>query len=147
MTVQHAPDERVWYLAGPMSGIPKFNYPMFFRVADALRNSGYNIVSPAEQDSDESLQKILASPDGKLGSLTEVGTWGDFLSHDVKLIADKVGGLIFLPGWYKSRGARLEAYVGLTCGHPFMEVDFFNDEILLSDASPESIKRRVFENV
>lgn len=147
MSVRFAPDGKVWYLAGPMSGIPQFNYPLFFRVANALRNSGYEIISPAEQDSDEELQKILASPDGDLSKVPSSQTWGDFLSHDVKLIADKVDGIVFLPGWYKSRGARLEAYVGLTCDRPFMEVDFFNDEILLSDLAPTEVKRRIFDNV
>ena len=148
MTTLHAPEDgRVWYLAGPMSGIPQFNYPMFFRVADALRNTGYNVRSPAEFDSPSALQIILASPDGAPGSADAAGSWGDFLSHDVKVIADEVNGIIFLPGWARSRGARLEAFVGLSCGHPFMAVDFFQDEMLLSDLSREQVKAEVCKNV
>lgn len=144
MSTRHAPDNRVWYLAGPMTGIPQFNYPMFFRVADALRNTGYRVMSPAEFDKPDALEKILASTDGAPNS---AGSWGDFLAHDVKVIADEVDGLVFLPGWEKSRGARLEAFIGLTCNRLFMLVDFFRDEILLSDASPEQIKAEVFKHV
>lgn len=152
MTERRAPDDRLWYLAGPMSHIPQFNYPTFFRVAKALRAEGYNVLSPAEQDSPEQLEIILASPDGNIGAIDkEVGTWGDFLSHDVKLIADKVGGIVFLPGWQQSRGARLEGYVGLTCGHPFMEVNFYGhgpeQQLLLSDLSPDRVKQEIFNHV
>ena len=42
------PDDPFYYLGGPMSNIPQFNFPRFHEVADTLRASGYNIVSPAE---------------------------------------------------------------------------------------------------
>ena len=42
-------------------------------------------------------------------------------TRDVKLVADHVQGVVFLPGWHKSRGARLEAFVALLCGHAFAE--------------------------
>jgi len=97
------------YLAGPMSNYPAFNYPAFFKAAKELRDAGYDIVSPAENDSPEVLKKILASPDGKLN--LDLPSWGDFLSKDVKLVADIVEGVVTLPGWEKSRGARLESFV------------------------------------
>ncbi len=103
---------RIYYLSGPMSGIPQYNYQLFDRVAALLRRQGYAIVSPAEMDSPEMRAAALASPDGK--SLAGVGgTCGDFLARDVRLIADQVQGIIMLPGWERSRGARLEAFVAL----------------------------------
>lgn len=104
------------YLAGPMTGIPQFNFPEFHRVAAILRDEyQFQIVSPAEQDSPAVQAAAMASPDGKLDANDAVAgeTWGDILSKDVKLVADKIGGIIFLPGWEKSRGATLEATVGL----------------------------------
>lgn len=155
MSEAHAPDGRVWYIAGPMSHIPQFNYPLFDRAANALRNSGYKVRSPAEMDDEHVRAAALASPDGDLrvfnDSLQKHGhepeTWGDFLSRDVKLIADECDGIIFLPGWHNSRGARLEAYVALTCGHPFMGLDFFENQMLLSDMSPAMVKTEIFKNV
>ena len=114
-----------YYLAGPMTGIPQFNFPLFERAAKELRGVyGLDIVSPAELDAlhgDEIVKAALASADGAFNDEGTVAgkTWGDFLCRDVKLIADVCTGIVFLPGWEKSRGARLEAFVALLCGHSF----------------------------
>ena len=102
-----------YYLAGPMSGIKQLNFPLFYKAAKHLRLAGYDIVSPAEMDDEQTVKDALASD----GEYTGRGTWGDFLSRDVKIIADSVDGIIFLPNWHRSKGARLEAYVALVCGH------------------------------
>lgn len=118
------------YIAGPMSGVPQFNFPAFDAAAADLRSRGYDIVSPAELDDEEVRAEALASPDGKpKGREHAAGqTWGDFLARDVKLIADDgIKGIIFLPNWWKSRGARLEAFVGLLCGLKFAK--YAPDEI------------------
>ena len=102
-----------YYLAGPMSGINQLNFPLFFSAAKNLRRAGYDIVSPAEMDDEQTVKDALAST----GAYTGQGTWGDFLSRDVKIIADEVDGIIFLPNWHRSKGARLEAYVAIISGH------------------------------
>ena len=104
-----------FYLAGPMSGYAQFNFPLFYKVATELRERGYDIVSPAELDDAEDKGVAMASPDGNPDNRDHMGgkTWADFLARDVKLIADQVKGIVFLPNWQASRGARLEAFVGL----------------------------------
>jgi hypothetical protein len=101
------------YLAGPMSGIPAFNFPEFKRVTALLRSCGWEVISPAEEDHKEGIGAAAeASPDGDPTGMPI--TWGSFLARDVKLIADGgIQGIVFLKGWEKSRGARLEASVGL----------------------------------
>ena len=111
--------DNVWYLAGPMSNIPQFNFPAFYAATTHLREEGWNIISPAELDDPIVALAAFQSRDGKVNP--EGDTWGDFLSRDVKIIADEVSGIILMPGWIKSRGARLEAYVGIECGHQFRE--------------------------
>ena len=109
-----------WYLAGPMSYIPQFNFPFFDKVATALRGQGLEIVSPAELDEPEVREAALASPDGKPNERTSGGkTWGDFLSRDLKLVADSVDGVILMRGWLESKGARQEAFTALQCGKQF----------------------------
>jgi hypothetical protein len=113
------------YIGGPMSGKPQFNFPAFDAAAAHLREQGWEIVSPAELDSDEVRAQALASPDGKsVVRENEVAqTWGDFLARDVKLIADGVQAIILLPGWVGSKGAVLETFVGMLCKHDFYLYD------------------------
>ena len=101
------------YLAGPMSGVPQFNFPAFDAAADHLRAAGHDIVSPAELDDPATREAARNSSDGSFGSGTVNGeTWGDFLARDVKLIADEgIEAIIVLPGWEGSKGARLETFV------------------------------------
>lgn len=122
-----------------MTGLPQFNVPLFDAVAAALREQGWTIVSPAELDSEEVRVMALASPDGKLNSngLIAGETWGDMLARDVKLLADgyapsgpdfnpgqiyAIDAIALLPDWQNSRGARLEAFVGLLTGKTYYSV-------------------------
>lgn len=106
-----------WYLAGPMSNIPQFNFPWFDKVATALRAQGATIVSPAEMDEPEVREAAMASPDGRPDERTSGGkTWGDFLARDLKLIADQVDGVLLMPNWLGSKGARQEAFTAINCG-------------------------------
>lgn len=113
--------DHTWYLAGPMTGVPQFNFPLFDRAAKDLRNNhDLTIISPAELDDDIGIrEKAMASDNGQLGDAHIEETWGDLLARDVKLIADKCTGVVFLPNWHLSRGARLEAFVGILCDHDF----------------------------
>lgn len=117
---------KTYYLAGPMTGYPQFNFPAFTEACKVLRDKGYNIISPHELDSPEIQKEALESVDGTLhGGKIAGETWGDVLSRDVRVVADEVQGIIFLPGWHASRGARLEAMVGLLCNHEF---HFYNPD-------------------
>lgn len=111
------------YIAGPMTGIPAFNIPAFDEAARDLRAFGWEVVSPAELDDPETRRIALASPDGAPGSGSANGeTWGDFLARDVKLLADGgIDAVYVLPGWERSKGARLETYVAFLAGIPILE--------------------------
>jgi hypothetical protein len=115
-------NNKPWYLAGPMTGIPHFNFPAFEQGARFLRERGMKIISPHEEDSPEVQAAAWGSPDGKLDADGKIAgeTWGDILARDVKLVADGIHGVILLPGWEKSRGARLEAFVAITCDKPVL---------------------------
>jgi len=101
-----------------MTGLPQFNFPLFHAAAAALRSEGYDIVSPAEMDSPAVKAAAAKSTDGALDAQGKIAgeTWGEILARDVRVIADNVDGIVFLPDWQKSRGARLEAFVALLSG-------------------------------
>lgn len=112
------------YVCGPMSGVRQFNIPLFDSVAEDLRKKGSEVISPAELDSEAMREFALKSETGNMTELTEQlvaaghprETWGDVLARDVKMIHDDIGAFALLPGWEKSRGARLEVFVGLLVG-------------------------------
>ena len=105
------------YLCGPMSHMPQFNFPAFDEAAATLRAQGYDIVAPHEHDSPGYREAAFASSDGDPNSMPPGETWGYALARDVRIIADEgIEGLIYLPAWFYSRGARLETFVALLCG-------------------------------
>lgn len=111
------------YLAGPMTGYPKFNYPAFDVAAKSLRGQGHEVESPAELDEPHVFEAVLASPDGDVAALKEATGegFGDFLARDIRIVADvSVDGVVVLPGWEVSRGANLEVQVANGLGKPVL---------------------------
>ncbi len=109
-----------YYLAGPMSGIDQHNIPAFDEATQSLRAEGYNIISPAELDGGAFRKEAMKESPDMAGGETCLGhTYGELLSRDVQTIADTCDGIILLPDWHTSRGARLEAYIGLAWGLKF----------------------------
>jgi len=86
-----------YYLSGPMTGIPEWNFPAFHSAAADLRAKGWTIVSPAELTTDTSK------------------SWHECLRTDLRALCD-CEGLILLPGWEHSNGAHLELHVAHRLG-------------------------------
>lgn len=106
------PRPRKVYLSGPMTGYPQDNFPAFEAAAAALRQRGYDVVSPAEMD----------SPD-ELAVLHDQENYGpqyqEFLDRDLALIRDPAVGieaLVLLPGFADSNGARREMAAAMARG-------------------------------
>lgn len=77
------------YLAGPMTGYPELNFPLFHAEAARLRALGFEIVNPAEINSDPSAE------------------WLECMRADIKQLVD-CDGVALLPNWSASRGASIE---------------------------------------
>lgn len=138
------------YIAGPMTGIPQFNFPAFANAAALLRAEGMEVISPHEQDTPAVQAVAWQSPDGKLDAAGKVGgeTWGDILAKDVKMLADGgIEGIVFLPDWQKSRGARLEATVGLLCKLKFSKLHYTAErfEPVVLEMTPLEVAAELFK--
>lgn len=98
------------YLAGPMSGIPEFNYPAFAAAAAKLRAEGHEVFSPAENDGD----RLTADKgiDVETGKVVDPLAFKQFLrtvfAEDMEYICRKADAIAMLPGWEASGGARAE---------------------------------------
>lgn len=90
------------YLAGPMTGLPNFNFDEFQRVATILRSEGYIVASPHESD----------------GSTDKSWEYYMCLAVAQLVTCDTV---ILLPGWRLSRGAQLECMLAEQLSIPTLE--------------------------
>ena len=80
-----------WYVSGPMTGLPDLNRPAFQQVAVTVRAAGHDPINPAE----------LCPPDIP---------WKAAMRIDLAALKN-ANGLICLPGWERSRGARIEVWL------------------------------------
>lgn len=108
------------YLAGPMRGKPKFNFPAFAEAAGKLRALEHEIISPHELD-------LEAGLDGN----AEERPFVEYMRRDLPALL-ACEGVALLPGWSASRGARLEVCVAQACDLP---VFYFNGFML----KPETV--------
>ncbi|WP_182310687.1 DUF4406 domain-containing protein [Aeromonas media] len=89
------------YIAGPMSGLPEFNRPAFFTMAERVKAKGFIALNPA----------IL--PDGL--------TQPEYMAICIEMVkmADRI---LLLPGWQKSDGAKAEYALARKLGKAVQEV-------------------------
>ncbi len=115
------------YLAGPMRGIEDYNFPAFRQATALLRQTGWEIFSPAErdeQDPDIDHEANVAGWTGERGL-------DYFMAHDLKAVCE-MDCVICLPGWEQSQGARLETVTAVEIGHPVFElVDVMDGPFLI----------------
>lgn len=85
------------YIAGPMTGLPEFNYPAFHAAKAELVAAGYLVLSPADND------------DG------QPHDWAWFMRKALAQLI-RCDGVAVLPGSACSRGAHLEITVARALG-------------------------------
>lgn len=88
--------ERI-YVAGPMTGLPEFNYPAFRAAAQALGELGYWVEDPSTN--------VNPTP----------GDYHGWLRAGLQQLI-RCDAVALLPGWEASGGARLEVNVAATLG-------------------------------
>jgi hypothetical protein len=85
------------YISGPMTGHPNLNYPLFERVAKELREAGFEVISPAENQA--------------------VGlAWTEYMKNSIRLLLH-CDGIYMLQGWQDSKGATLEHEIAKDLGY------------------------------
>lgn len=94
------------YIAGPMTGLPEFNYPKFHAVAAELRSRGVDVRCPTDNDD---------------GSTDEPWDFCMRLAIKQLLECDEIA---LLPGWSSSRGAQLERRIATELG---MTISLWDD--------------------
>lgn len=90
------------YIAGPMTGRPQFNYPLFNSAAKQLRAVGHFVMNPAENH----------APPGAV--------WEDYMRMAIAQLL-QCECVAVLPEWETSRGASLEVTIAHRLGMPVMQ--------------------------
>lgn len=102
------------YVAGPMTGLPGFNFDAFHRAEALLVVHGYEVFNPARKD----LEKGF-NPAGLTGheNLTDLGfDLREALGMDTAWICEHAEAVYMLPGWAGSKGATAERALALALG-------------------------------
>jgi hypothetical protein len=94
----------VVYIAGPMTSLPKYNFPAFFKAEQRLKKLGYKVVNPARMD-------VQAGDVTRGGVLKRHLSVRQVVKRDMDAIIDNCDCILLLPGWKLSRGARAERAV------------------------------------
>jgi hypothetical protein len=109
------------YIAGPMTGHPKYNFPAFHAAARRLQEAGWEVVNPADN----------------FGGHTNLPR-SSYLRADVALLL-QCDAMAMLPGWHDSRGAKLEYLLGRELGMPIIDIATFQP---LADAPAPTVHLR-----
>jgi hypothetical protein len=90
------------YIAGPMTGLPEFNYPAFHQAAAELRVRGFRVLNPADTERDNPTPGIPQP-------------WNWYMRRTLRMVIGS-DAVCLLPGWQGSRGALLEVEVAEALG-------------------------------
>lgn len=85
------------YISGPMTGLPGFNKPAFIAAEGELKIAGRNVVNPVNNG-------MPADAD-----------WHEHMRADIVMLMH-CDSIFMLPGWSKSKGARLEWWIAKQLG-------------------------------
>lgn len=99
------------YLAGPMRGIPHFNFPAFMAAAEKLRSEGHTVFNPAERDNEKhgaDISKLNVTGSEAEATKTYGFSLREALGADLEWICAEAEAIALLPGWEKSKGANAE---------------------------------------
>jgi hypothetical protein len=112
------------YLAGPMTGIPYFNFPAFHSAAQFLRTTFMaTVFNPAERDMQRHGTDVSAG--NSTGSTEQAErehglTLRVALRDDLDWICRHATHIALLPGWEQSKGCRVEHTLATALGLTFL---------------------------
>lgn len=95
------------YIAGPMSGLPEFNFPAFFAAQRQLEAQGWKVWNPAAKDEEAKLDPEAVKNGDAARAIATGFNFRDAFSWDMMRIIEGTG-IYMLKGWEKSPGARAE---------------------------------------
>ena len=122
LAILETPRKRRVYIAGPMRGLPKFNFPAFDEARDLAISLGFDPISPADLDRKSGFHEDSPPTDATTPDITR-----QFVKRDcealLSLRSEEGDAIALLPGWEKSTGAPAEAFVAKWLGLQFLNAE------------------------
>lgn len=122
------------YLAGPMRGIPLYNFPAFDAARDELTSAGLHVLSPADLDRKAGFDPATLPKDWDWSTLPADFNLQHAVDRDLAAVA-KCDAVCMLPGWESSRGAKAEKSVAEWMGKEVFELRPKSRETVLEEAA------------
>lgn len=106
------------YIAGPMTGIPAWNFPAFDAAALYLRGCGYTVVNPAELDRECGFTQQQHTVSAEF--------LRSAMRRDLAAICD-CDGVAVLENWQSSLGACIEVALAVRLGLRIIDAETLED--------------------
>ena len=94
------------YIAGPMRGLPDFNYPKFNHFAEAHRAVGWDVANPVEIGADYGTPEQINDSPALLAAV---------MAAELHAL-ETCDAVFLLDGWHKSVGAQKELAAAISYG-------------------------------
>lgn len=102
------------YIAGPMTGLPDFNYPAFHEAAKRLRALGHEVLNPAENP------------------VPPCGTWVGYMRMALAQLVE-CECVALLPGWADSKGAVIERNLAQALFMEVFHITVYGEPLLVAE--------------
>lgn len=99
------PKPKTIYIAGPMRGVPEYNFPAFDAARDKLKAVGYDVISPADLDRECGFNPLSEREENWPTDAVHACVKRDI---DAILACDFI---VLLPNWENSIGVAAEVAV------------------------------------
>lgn len=100
------------YIAGPMSGLPDFNFPAFFAAQAKLEADGWTVFNPAAKEQEAKLDPIAVATGDARAAIAKGFDFRECFTWDMEKVIEATA-IFMLPGWVASPGATAEHAVAV----------------------------------
>jgi len=117
------------YIAGPMRGIPEFNFPRFMAADALLSGFGWHVFNPARHDLDSGSVSILDPGylSGDVGGLPRFDLAEAFRWDEAAVTVSDA--LVLLDGWALSSGAQREYRLARSLDKDIFRLEYHEDRL------------------
>lgn len=90
------------FIAGPMRGLPQYNFPAFYAAEETIAAAGHEVMNPARLDDEDGFDRDYEYAHDEMAEMIR-----SFASRNAAKLA-QCDAIALLPDWDVSEGAKLD---------------------------------------